>query len=357
MCCVAFRKLHGSPREGCAGLSQVSSGLSVALVPGVGAAGAVLGALYALLGAFHLVAAPTDGRTMLVLAAWGTAVIAAATSLSTRHRGFAPAAAPHLAGMLALLAGANSLLHLAVTQLPAQTTNVMLVLVAVGAVVDHPRWAAGVGLVCLTGVGAVAAATPSDAAWSHFAFGLVSAAVLGLVLRLVRQRGLASLEAARAEAADAATQDSLTGLLNRRGLELTADSILRAARRKNAPVALLFIDLDQLKATNDTFGHVAGDALICEAARHLAETFRDADAVARVGGDEFAVLLLDAGPKDAAYLVSRARSALSRTPASVGVAAATTARETSIVALLDQADGEMYRDKQARRTTDETISA
>jgi diguanylate cyclase (GGDEF)-like protein len=197
----------------------------------------------------------------------------------------------------------------------------------------------------------VASATPQDPLWTHFAFGLASALLLGLVLRLVRQRGLDSLERARAAAAASATHDALTGLLNRRGLEVVADLVLRSARREGRSVAVLFADLDGLKAVNDTLGHGAGDALIREAARALQEAFREADAVTRLGGDEFAVLLVGLDPGVGDLMAQRARDALSRTPASVGIAVAADARAASLTQLLDLADADMYRDKQHRRQT------
>jgi diguanylate cyclase (GGDEF)-like protein len=143
--------------------------------------------------------------------------------------------------------------------------------------------------------------------------------------------------------------DSLTGLLNRRGLDVVADFVLRAARRDGRSVGLLFLDLDGLKAVNDTLGHGAGDALLVEAARLLRDAFREADAVVRLGGDEFAVLLVGLDESVAGLAVQRASDALSRTPASVGVAVAPDARAVSLTQLLDVADADMYRNKQQRR--------
>lgn len=88
-----------------------------------------------------------------------------------------------------------------------------------------------------------------------------------------------------------ASHDQLTGLPNRRALvEKLADSLTRASRTRT-PVALLFIDLDGFKRVNDDFGHAEGDAVLCEVAARLREAVRDTDVVARMGGDEFVVLL------------------------------------------------------------------
>ena len=85
--------------------------------------------------------------------------------------------------------------------------------------------------------------------------------------------------------------DELTGLNNRRGFLLLADHQMRVARRDKKPLALLFIDLNNLKTINDNFGHKEGDRAISDAAAILRETFRESDIVARVGGDEFCVLM------------------------------------------------------------------
>lgn len=85
--------------------------------------------------------------------------------------------------------------------------------------------------------------------------------------------------------------DELTGLNNRRGFMLLADHQMTLSRRDKKPLALLFIDLNNLKTINDNFGHKEGDRAIIDAAMILKETFRESDIVARVGGDEFCVLM------------------------------------------------------------------
>jgi diguanylate cyclase (GGDEF)-like protein len=85
--------------------------------------------------------------------------------------------------------------------------------------------------------------------------------------------------------------DDLTGLYNRRGFLALAEQQTRVARREKKSILVISADLDGLKAINDSFGHKEGDAAIAETARILRESFRNADLVARVGGDEFAILL------------------------------------------------------------------
>lgn len=86
--------------------------------------------------------------------------------------------------------------------------------------------------------------------------------------------------------------DVLTGMLNRRGFFLHAERSFRVARRQRIPSALIFADIDGLKAVNDRLGHDAGDRLIQDGARILQDSFRDSDVVARLGGDEFAAFTL-----------------------------------------------------------------
>lgn len=85
--------------------------------------------------------------------------------------------------------------------------------------------------------------------------------------------------------------DELTGLNNRRGFMLLAEHQMSVARRDKKPLALLFIDLNNLKTINDNFGHKEGDRAISDAAAVLKQTFRESDIIARVGGDEFCVLM------------------------------------------------------------------
>jgi diguanylate cyclase (GGDEF)-like protein/PAS domain S-box-containing protein len=87
-----------------------------------------------------------------------------------------------------------------------------------------------------------------------------------------------------------ASHDSLTGLVNRRHFEGAVDSAVNSAGRDGTELALLYIDLNGFKAVNDTFGHAAGDLLLCEVASRMRNCLRAPELLGRVGGDEFAVL-------------------------------------------------------------------
>ncbi len=107
--------------------------------------------------------------------------------------------------------------------------------------------------------------------------------------------------------------DPLTHLPNRRLLLDRIDMAIRHATRHRAEVAVLFIDMDRFKDTNDTYGHRAGDQVLCEAAARIRHCIRDSDTLGRVGGDEFAVVLSESGPlADVARVADRMLGAFIR---------------------------------------------
>jgi diguanylate cyclase (GGDEF)-like protein len=116
--------------------------------------------------------------------------------------------------------------------------------------------------------------------------------------------------------------DPLTGCLNRRGFGERIAADLSHAQRTGAPVGLILLDLDGFKTINDLHGHAAGDALLRLAVTTIEQSVRPMDAVARMGGDEFAVILPGAGGPEIERVADRLRRALAeRAPASVGIAA------------------------------------
>lgn len=90
-----------------------------------------------------------------------------------------------------------------------------------------------------------------------------------------------------------AYHDPLTGLLNRRALDERLDFEIRRATRNSSPLSLIYVDVDDFKSLNDAFGHAAGDDVLQSAGRVLTEALRSTDLVARVGGDEFLIVLTD----------------------------------------------------------------
>jgi diguanylate cyclase (GGDEF)-like protein/PAS domain S-box-containing protein len=109
-----------------------------------------------------------------------------------------------------------------------------------------------------------------------------------------------------------AQTDPLTGLLNRRCFIERAGAALETAREQRTPVAVLLFDIDHFKPINDTQGHAAGDAMLCHLARLTRQQLRSDDLFARIGGDEFAVLL--AGPCDARAVAARLPARVAAAP-------------------------------------------
>jgi diguanylate cyclase (GGDEF)-like protein len=107
----------------------------------------------------------------------------------------------------------------------------------------------------------------------------------------------------------AALADPLTGLANRRALRERLESAIRSAQRHRTALSVLAIDVDNLKAVNDTLGHDAGDELLKTVAGVLRKGLRAGDVAARIGGDEFIVVLQDTSRKDAGPLAARLQTA------------------------------------------------
>lgn len=160
-----------------------------------------------------------------------------------------------------------------------------------------------------------------------------------------RAIGVAASHAARQLERDALI-DPLTGLLNRRALDRDLRRECGRAARRNVSVAVAVIDVDNLKAVNDTEGHLAGDQLLLSLAATLEQVLRSADAAYRVGGDEF-VLILPEAQADAAGLVAARALAAGAPSFSWGVAVFPGDGE-SVDSLLDLADRRLF--EQRRRS-------
>ena len=156
--------------------------------------------------------------------------------------------------------------------------------------------------------------------------------------------------------------DDLTGLYNRRGLAAFGEQALYRARRDGAVVALLYLDLDGLKTINDTFGHGEGDNSLRALAGVIRGTIRESDIAARIGGDEFCVMLFDdAGAsvdnvtkriRDAAAGARETYSLAATLSISIGTLRVEARTPGSIDELLAEADKSMYAEKVSKRGAD-----
>jgi diguanylate cyclase (GGDEF)-like protein/PAS domain S-box-containing protein len=203
------------------------------------------------------------------------------------------------------------------------------------------------GLLCL-----VSAAAGSD---KHQVRQQQLAITVGETIKL----SLANLKL-REKLREEAIHDPLTGLFNRRFLEENLTRELHRARRRNSPLCVAMLDLDQFKHLNDTFGHDAGDALLRQLGQMLREKLRKSDIACRYGGDEFVLVLPDSSLADAERRVEQIRvlvrelqnrhggPPLDTITVSAGVAAALEHNSTA-TELLHAADNAMYAAKQAGR--------
>lgn len=164
----------------------------------------------------------------------------------------------------------------------------------------------------------------------------------------------------RAQEAQArALMDDLTGLYNRRGFFTLAEHQFKLSKRSHNSMVLFFADLDELKAINDNLGHLEGDRALVDAANLLRKTFRETDIMARIGGDEFVVLITE--PLDAKIILRRFYQNLERyntkgsrpyqVALSIGIAHYNPLFPSTIEDLMRQADSSMYENKRSKQSS------
>lgn len=226
---------------------------------------------------------------------------------------------------------------------------------------------------------AAGSAPPDLAGWHHINLSAAAISFGEMRLDLGDHRALTSKEidlleftagqagavierlALHADLAHAARYDELTGLPNRRLFQDRILSAIARCRRGQSRGALLFIDLDDFKQVNDEYGHIAGDQLLQAIARRITSCVREADTVARIGGDEFVALLENvADLAQAEQVAAKIQQVIStplalaghslRSHASIGIALYPEHGEV-IDQLMRHADQAMYASKSARKAT------
>ncbi len=211
-----------------------------------------------------------------------------------------------------------------------------------------------IAIVALVGVGEAAAllALPAASAYpGRWVDVMVSITAIAVVARVLERRSEMLRERLRGEA----RTDPLTGLLNRRGFDEHASRELGHAGRDDRPIALATFDIDHFKQINDEHGHVVGDRVLVHLARVLASESRGIDVAARLGGEEFAVLMPGSDQTGAEAFVERVRYSLATTDSPslphvrVSAGITTTTVPLEVETMLERVDGALYAAKRGGR--------
>lgn len=170
-------------------------------------------------------------------------------------------------------------------------------------------------------------------------------------------KDLAAMAQGELSAMRMATEDALTGILNRRGFEMLAQHALAMCARQHVTATLVFFDLDRFKEVNDAYGHAVGDRLLQRFAAALGKVFRDSDVCGRLGGDEFVVLLTNTGQQAASHVVAKLHDVCAGDRAapgepslsfSHGIVQFDPGRHTSLADFLAAGDAKMYAIKRSK---------
>ena len=197
--------------------------------------------------------------------------------------------------------------------------------------------------------------------WYKNAFGVLIASVLSIIIIFIGAYTFLLSYRRSAENEYRAHHDALTELPNRTLFSDRLSTALSVCKRKQTELALLFIDLDNLKTINDVNGHTAGDAVLVEVAKRMQQCLRESDTVARNGGDEFTVLLPDVGTEEAAMNVAEKIRAALIAPIDADGFSLTTSASIGVAIfpfhglngsdLMNNADAAMYAAKSKGRNT------
>ena len=184
--------------------------------------------------------------------------------------------------------------------------------------------------------------------------------IKGIRVQLIHLRDITEKKYVEQKLREISLTDELTGLHNRRGFMTLALQQIKIADRLAQGMTLLYADLDDLKGINDTYGHLAGDQALIDAAAVLKTSLRASDILARLGGDEFVGLILESGGETELAVMARVQENLNahnllrirpfRLSFSIGTARYEVTSPCSVEELLEAADREMYRNKLEKKS-------
>lgn len=316
-----------------------------------------LAVLYAVAAALDLVL-PSDGRPAPARGSILMVAVLLLVGSANRRSRMTPRLRGHLAGLLCLLLtglASGSVLSLGA---PVHATVLAVAVVGSGALLPDRAWLA---TVCLVAGGAVVLAVGLDRVppdqQEDTLLGVVIAVLVALALQRLMILTRGHVRRLTTELAEHARLDSLTGLLNRRGL--TGDlEALPDLVPPGTQVGVVTIDVDGFKGVNDQLGHAAGDDVLTTIATRLRSLAAPTSLVCRSGGDEFLVVLVGGDEPEARRLAERVREQVrsgSGEPVwsvSVGAASGPLSGPATLSALLRSSDAGMYADKRRRRADD-----
>ena len=283
---------------------------------------------------------PRASMVQLLVAAAAAASLIAVASFVIPHRGVRDATWLFFGGAMLAISAANVARSLKDASLCERAIAVMLVLFAA---IDFGTAAIALGQ-------GIAGGGPAMMLFRTVLVLLYPLAFIGV--------GIFSVFLVAADLAETmrllATSDVLTGIYNRRGFEDSAERAIRNAQRQRQPLAVVVADIDNFKTINDRHGHDAGDRALCHFASRLERLVRRGDLVGRIGGEDFALLLVNTRARNAVEVVERIRRDIAAMPVDGAAGISMTASfgvtdlrpgDISLAALLSRADRALYRSK------------
>ena len=184
--------------------------------------------------------------------------------------------------------------------------------------------------------------------------------LVGVIRDITRTKRIEKkLQKVTEELKELAVTDEMTGLANRRQFYNIAEHVLSKAKRNKKGILVLFADMDKLKHINDKYGHLEGDSSIVEIASILKDTLRESDVIARMGGDEFVILLSDVTSTCGEKAIERLNKAMQlrnlkhhtkyQLSLSIGYAFAAHDDDSTVEDLIDKSDKSMYEQKKKNK--------